>query len=98
MDEFVGVLLGVVAAVVNALARAAIDALARRAPGVAQRTVAQVAVGRGETAYTVLAAGILAAVERPPAEVRRQLGGGDAEDLPVQDMADALAPVGDDLL
>lgn len=93
MNKLIGILLGSFAAVIDRLAGTTVLAFALF-PSVAQRLVADIAIGIEKTANTMRAIGAATAIDRPTAEVGRQLGDGDAKHLMVQDMVDTLPAVG----
>ena len=95
MDKGVGVGLAAVGAEVFALAGSAAFATPLCVPGVVTPLVQQVALHIAEGgADAVLAIGLLGAVECAAAHLGREVGAGDAEDLPRHDMVDALLQVG----
>ena len=63
-------------------------------PGVPEPFVVDVALGPVEPHDRVPAVGILGAVEAPAREQARELGDGDAEDLPLVDVVEPLLQVG----
>ena len=95
MNKGIGVGLAAVGAEVLAFAGTAAFATPLCVPGVVTPLVQQVALHIAEgCADTVLAIGLLGAVECAAAHLGREVGAGDAEDLPRHDVVDALLQVG----
>ena len=96
VNKRVGVGLAGVGAEILALTGTAILAAALRVPCMATAVVAQVALLVTESSTdTVLAVGLLGAVERAAAHLSSEVGAGDAENLLRHDVVDALLQVGD---
>ena len=93
MDEPTGVPPQRLVAVVVLLGGPAVPAVPVD-PGVPEPFVVDVALGPVEPHGRVPAVGILGAVEAPAREQARELGDGDAEDLPLVDVVEPLLQVG----
>ena len=96
VNKRVGVSLAGVGAEILALTGTAVRTAALCVPSMPAAVVAQVALYIAENSTdAVFAVGLLGAVERAAAHLGGEVGAGDAEDLLLHDVVDALLQVGD---